>query len=301
MTFYTRNIPKQPVPITRACFVDLIFDLGEQADHSYSSIMAAVELGDAFVNYRGPRTPYLLRASLDDQSIDAGLCESPVPQVYSVELAHAVSVIIAKINEDYGYSQTRTAIEDTDNLYTLKIEWEVCLVFDFRIRVNNLMTLMGDLLDFGPIETRVPLPPSTIDYQRLETPGLLLNKSRPILQTPSADNSDNSDSIDIISPSPLISLDSLFFFDLVNQVCHNPTLLAMNPWTLMAGILLLNQAGKLQATRALRFRLFVKTMVTVAQETEVPLDSLLRGYIRSREDPAVLDPSRSHMVPSGTT
>jgi len=135
---YQRDISHLPTKISRDHFIDLIFDIGTRYSHGYDSIVASVQLGDYFVNYKGTRKPFYN----NDTSSSNELSE----QIYSTELAHVVTVIIAKFNEDYGYNKTKLAVSDTNNKYVIKLEWEISMILNFHVRVNNFITVISKLI-----------------------------------------------------------------------------------------------------------------------------------------------------------
>lgn len=138
---YTRDIPKLPNEMSREKFVDLVFDLGSTYNHQYESIVESVMIADRMISYHGMR--YLFNNLPKINKIDI-MCE-PIQQHYSIELAHVVTVIISKVNEDTRYD-TIASINNTDNIYVLKMEWEICLMLEFKFRCHNFMTDIGCLL-----------------------------------------------------------------------------------------------------------------------------------------------------------
>src|SRR3972149_10462552 len=103
---YQRDIPRRPIVINRAQFVDEVFDLGQKYKHGCDTIMNAVEIGDYFVSFIGPRVPYMGPMTEGIMNSKLGmkeLIQDLVPQEYSIELAHVVTIMAAKINEDKGY------------------------------------------------------------------------------------------------------------------------------------------------------------------------------------------------------
>jgi hypothetical protein len=175
---YSYQIPRLPTQISREEFVELVFDLGRENSHGYDTTIASVQLGDYFVSFDGPRIPHVIltfderiRVKRDKfreqqalrakgETIDMGLkariisriiaerpnktfVDEPLPQVYSIELAHVVSVILAKYNETIGYRSTKKAISNANNCILLKMEWEILYIIDFRPKVYNFISLIG--------------------------------------------------------------------------------------------------------------------------------------------------------------
>jgi len=178
---YRREIPKLPIPISRDNFVELVFDLGRENSHGYDTIIAAVQIGDYFVSYSGDRVPFrpLSQAEknlfeiqekrfgwqLNETILDLGdemklmndilanrdritFMDELVSQIYSVELAHVVTVISVKCNEDFdsGYDSIKDAASDTENSYVKKMEWEIFTLLGFKFKVYNFITVIGILL-----------------------------------------------------------------------------------------------------------------------------------------------------------
>lgn len=154
---YTRNISRLPEEISRDEFVNIVFDLGLMHQHGCDTIVASVELGDYFVSFRGNRIPFVQltkkermkrksREKKGERVEKTTFKEEVIPQVYSVELAHVVTIIIAKYNEDDGYNWTDDAIDATNNDYVIKMEWEICIMLGFHIKVRNFITLIGEII-----------------------------------------------------------------------------------------------------------------------------------------------------------
>jgi hypothetical protein len=146
---YQRDIPKLPIRISRSHFVDEIFYLGIHYQHGYDTIVASVQLGDFFVNYSQPRS-FCYRPSTKDYYVwKDKLLATPCPQFYSIELAHVVTVIIAKFNEDYGYINTTNAIINTENRYIVKLEWEICNLIQYHVKIDNFITVMSNYMNLS--------------------------------------------------------------------------------------------------------------------------------------------------------
>lgn len=142
---YQRDIPKLPKTITRNAFVNMVFDLGHRYQHGYDTIVASVQLGDYFVSFKGERRPFFL-LSQGEKIEQPPFMYELVPQIYSTELAYVVTVIMAKSNEDDGYQCTDDAVSDTNNRYISKMEWEICTLLNFNIKVYNFITLIGTII-----------------------------------------------------------------------------------------------------------------------------------------------------------
>jgi len=140
---YKRNIPHLPEKINRCEFVNIIFDIGLEYQHGYDTLMIAVEIGDYFVSYDGPRESLMKKSSKN-------MIRNPAPQEYSKELAYVTTVIAAKYNEDNGYDLIENATIDTENSYVRKMEWEICMILGFTIKNRNFITLIGSLSLVNP-------------------------------------------------------------------------------------------------------------------------------------------------------
>lgn len=168
LNMYQCDIPKLPTEISRNEFVENVFDIGRKNNHRYDTIIASVMLGDKFVSYEGKRIPYVelnnKTFSADSGSDDPDellnetfdkingnlqlkeLIDNLVPQIYSLELACVVSLIVAKYNEDSGYRRIRYAITDTNNNYVIKMEWEICILIGFELHINNFITVICEII-----------------------------------------------------------------------------------------------------------------------------------------------------------
>jgi hypothetical protein len=148
---YQRDIPHLPIKIDRDQFVEIVFYLGLIHRHGYDTIVASVQLGDTFVSdpkiqLQDTANYEIQSTTICDQSNQVEIMNEPVPRIYSNELAHTVTVIAAKANEDYGYMNIKDAIIDTENSYVLKIEREICVMLNFHVKIHNFITTIGVLL-----------------------------------------------------------------------------------------------------------------------------------------------------------
>lgn len=174
---YARDTPRLPIPISRDQFVKIIFELGYLSEHGYDTIVGSVQLGDYFVAFSGPREPFIeltreeqllmkkeqliaegkesdmgLEGRITDVILSARnpktFMDELVPQVYSNELAHVVTVLVAKYNEDFhhGYRSINLAVFDTGNYYVRKMEREICTMMGFNLKVHNFISVIGALI-----------------------------------------------------------------------------------------------------------------------------------------------------------
>jgi len=141
---HLRDIPHLPIEISRKEFVKIVFDVGLIHTHGYDTIIAAVDIGDRFVEYSGSRESYT-RKHKYNSDYDK-ILSLPIEQIYSKELAYIVTVIAAKSNEDDGYNDTVEAVDDLCNYYLYKMEWEICTLFNYHFPVNNFITYIGTML-----------------------------------------------------------------------------------------------------------------------------------------------------------
>ena len=256
---YQRNIPRLPKIISREAFVDRIFDLGQQYQHGYDTIMTAVEIGDFFITYKGKRVSHLGQFSeLTNQpsantnsvgprepSVDLvkenqrKLMIMCVPQVYSEELAYVVTVISACANEDhnYSYSDIVDAASEVQNGYVYKMQWEICAALKFYVRPNNVITLLGRII----WAIYAPKP----DTNNIYVPHM-----------------------------------GTTFWDLARTICMKKSFLSINPITIVIGAILLQRHGKLRPIRENRERRLITIMNKLAREYEVSLADLVRVFAR---------------------
>ncbi len=134
---YRRDIAHLPKAIDRVAWVNLIFELGRFHSHNYETTINAVLIGEHFMQYEEPRTPYTYLKNTSP------ILKTIVPQTYSVELAHVVTVIAAKFNEDSGYVSTLSAANNTNNYYVYKMEWEICILLNFCVWHDNIISYLS--------------------------------------------------------------------------------------------------------------------------------------------------------------
>lgn len=180
---YQRDIQFLPIKITREEFVNIVFDIGLQYCHGYDTIIAAVQIGDKFVSTIKDNTcdisipidkdGYISSSNDDNASYDdddedifatndelqVNKCANSLSiteRYYSNELAYTTTVLVCKANEDDGYKSIETAVTDTGNGYVYILEWEICHVIGFNVKINNFMTFIGRLLDIIGITSVLP-------------------------------------------------------------------------------------------------------------------------------------------------
>lgn len=260
---YQRDIAKLPVPIDRTDFIELVFDIGREHRHGYDTIVASVQIGDWFVNYKGERNClrpltnqerliveeekleisrktniryFDMSSDVEDECINKvvsqrqqdEIMDKLVPQVYSTELACVVTLIACKCNEDFnsGYCHTDAAVSDTMNCYVVKMEWEIFDLLGFGFKVYNFISLIGTFL---------------------ETPQL-----------------------------------GSVFWDISKDICLNQPLLTKNPQTVVLALLILGRRGQLRAVHKHKERMFQETMKKLAHEYELDIRSVLQAYIQNK-------------------
>lgn len=284
---YQRDIPRLPIQISREKFVDLVFDIGREYCHEYNSIVASVILGDKFVTYTGPRKPFI--DGLSEHLSGFRGPSSPeiinelVPQIYSEELAHVVTVLVAKHNEDNGYQYTNEAIVDTENRYIVKMEWEIAMIIGFRIDTNNFVTAISYIIwsiyesELNKLKTELNM----LKHEQKEYKSeITISESRTLKSK-------------LISKKLLILVQqkkiqswyfSSAFWDLSKEICMNPDLLYADPRILIISILLLQKRNKLKAHRVHKERIFFEIMNKLSHELELDLSSILKAYISIKQE-----------------
>lgn len=117
---YEWDFIKKPDVITRESFVEMVFEIGSSYNHGYDSIIASVQLGDQYIDMTN--------------------------NIYSSELAHVVTLIIGKFNEDHGCTETRLVLTNTNNKYIVQLENEIYSMIGFHVKIYNFITVIEDLL-----------------------------------------------------------------------------------------------------------------------------------------------------------
>lgn len=137
-TMYARDIPRLPSPITRSHFVHELFDIGYLHECSCDTLLTATIIADSYVSFSDPISPYLISLNplLTSEQVD--IITSPLPQKYSVELAHVVLSISAAIFDDNGYNIV-DALHIIDNKILYKLQWEICSLNKFNIKTPNIV------------------------------------------------------------------------------------------------------------------------------------------------------------------
>jgi hypothetical protein len=153
--------------------------------------MASIQLGDYFVNFNGIRNPFIGLNDIERKIYKEEKCrrkesnlqingqrkesileyimnrrektfmDELVPQIYSEELAHVTTLIIAKYNEDHGYIHTEYAISDTNNKYVIKMEWEIYMLLNYHVKIHNFITVISNLIPeifdkTSPMDNNIP-------------------------------------------------------------------------------------------------------------------------------------------------
>ena len=163
---YQWQIPKLPKEINRDQFVKKVFDISNEYNHGFDSLVQAIIIGDDFVNNKTHRIPYIFRDKDITDEFNA-LSE----QIYSDELACVVVLITGKLNEDIGYIKTKQAIYDTNNIYVMKMENEIYNLYNFNLKIDNFMSVLGKLN--SSLQTNLELSNMFIDICRI----ICMNKS----------------------------------------------------------------------------------------------------------------------------
>jgi hypothetical protein len=163
---YQWQIPKLPTEINRDHFVKNVFDISNDYNHGFSSMVQAIIIGDDFVNHKEQRTPYIFQ----DKDITDEFNELSA-QIYSDELASVVVLITGKLNEDDGYTKTKQAIYDTNNIYVVKIENEIYKLYNFNLKIDNFISVLGKLN--SSLQTNLQLSNMFVDLCKI----ICMNKS----------------------------------------------------------------------------------------------------------------------------
>ena len=163
---YQWQIPKLPTEISRDQFVKKVFDISIQYNHGFDSLVQAIIIADDFVNTKEERHPYIFQ----DKDINKEFNELSA-QIYSEELASVVVLITGKINEDNGYIKTIQAIYHTNNVYVMKMENEIYNLYNFNLKIDNFMSVLGKLN--SSLQTNLELSNMFIDICRI----ICMNKS----------------------------------------------------------------------------------------------------------------------------
>jgi len=180
---YVRDIPKKPREISRSEYVEIIFELGRINRHTYSTIVGSVRLGDYFINFREEREIYRglsekekeevkikkkeVRKEREENGIEDNMgikmivvnkilenrssktiMDELVEQIYSVELAHVVTVIGAKYNEEFGrgYRTIRKAAGEVENCYVNKMEIEIIKIIGFTYKMWTFVNIIEEIM-----------------------------------------------------------------------------------------------------------------------------------------------------------
>lgn len=118
---YQSSLIKDPINITREEFINTVFNIGMEYSHGYDTVVSSVILGDMFVKNSN---------------------------VYTLELAHIVSVLMAKCNEDSGYLSTKKALANVGNKYIIQLEWKILKMFNYSIKFKSFINLFNELILF---------------------------------------------------------------------------------------------------------------------------------------------------------
>lgn len=144
---YARDIPRLPESVSREVFVNTLFDIGLLYQCSCDTLLSAVTIGDAFVSHKFSIPPHRLIANPLLTPDKADILNQPLPQTYSIDLAHVSLCISSSIHEESCYS-IDDASRDLDNIIVYKLQWEVCLMFKFCIPTPKIVKLLA-ILGYG--------------------------------------------------------------------------------------------------------------------------------------------------------
>lgn len=113
---YKRDIVKPLTIIGRKQFIDLIFEIGNDNNHGYDTILLSVKIGDDYIKNN---------------------CKE-----YSIELAHVITILAAKYNEDIGYKHIILAADNTNNYIVHGLEIEVWKSINFQFTHNPFIKIL---------------------------------------------------------------------------------------------------------------------------------------------------------------
>jgi hypothetical protein len=137
---YERNNIKNPKLCKRDEFINEIVYLNQHYGHNYDTALMSIKIGDDFCQTNKEGKIYT------NKYIKLNY---PSERIYSIELAHVVTIISAKINEDTRYSETINAAKDLINNFVIKLEWEICFLFDFTFKRSYLMSSIVNILGYS--------------------------------------------------------------------------------------------------------------------------------------------------------
>ncbi len=154
---YKCNIPDV---VCRDAFVDMIFDIGEDYEVGYDTMVNAVKIGDDFMysTYKKQRfvlynkdikKMYKTFHENENEMIQFNSdhpCIKYVDKNYSIELAIVCIVISSKLNEENCTLQTIYFAERyTLNSYVIKLEWEIYLSIWKIMALENFVSNMTNI------------------------------------------------------------------------------------------------------------------------------------------------------------
>jgi hypothetical protein len=117
---HERDITKPLTLIERNNMIDIIFDIGINNGHHYDAIVLSVQVADIYVD------------SLDKN--------------YSLELAHVVSVLAAKFNEDHGYKSLLDVTDVIPNHAIFDLEKEVYKALNYTFKFNKFVLFIYNVV-----------------------------------------------------------------------------------------------------------------------------------------------------------
>ena len=261
---YQRDVSTLPIEISRDDFVDIIVEIGSIYNHTIETTVAAVILGDYFISFNSPRSPYipsnrrkkdvintkniLAQSTINNltplptqsvkhvyKSRDIPFNE-PISQIYSIELAHVVTVIAAKYNEDYGYRNIKQACFDTNNYYVVKMEWEICSIIGLHVKIKNFVSLFAIILEILGINSSKEWHPK--------------------------------------------------FYFICYEICYDKILLNTHPKAILMGILLLFKHNKLplNCIENARRIIFERTMIKISHISDTDISDVIKAYIMMKKN-----------------
>lgn len=111
---YTWEIVREETFIPRTSYIQIIFDISRRYGHNYDTVISAVLIGDKFINLS--------------------------KKCYSIELAHVVTILSCKLNEDSGYDSLSEAITTLDNSILISMEQDIWSSLQYQLPRSHIMS-----------------------------------------------------------------------------------------------------------------------------------------------------------------
>ena len=290
---YKRDIPTLPKEIRRDKFVNSVFEIGYQNYQSCHTMVTAVLLGDRFVESKEPRTLYLTPSKetilhrqhkrekweAKVKKLDAGSNTSDHDDdEEDEEEEQELSTELDKLSE--RFSKISIQIEDPMAAYPFMSEPMAQI---YSIELAHVVVILAskyyeDCISYDTDEALYELENRYIIKMEWEVYTMLKFQ----ITVPNFTHV-----IYAILSEQGYSTNWYFgslFKDLIKEVCLYRELLQMSPATVILGIVLLYRRGKLAAVTKNKQRIFLEIMQRTANDYEVELSSVLKEYIRHKQE-----------------